>query len=685
MVLTIIDVPVLAEGNNVAKIGDTEYESLTGAINDVGNDETTITLLQSTNESITIPASKNITLDLNEKTLTNIAGEDTVTVDLGATLTITGNGVVDNITHAKAAIYNNGTTILKGGSYTRSREASTTTDNANGNSYYNILNHGQMTIEDGVSVTSTGAFSSLIDNGYYQYTNNDSRVGYVSDTGQEHPTLTINGGSFSGGINTVKNDDGAYLIVNGGTFENTTQTIIQNNNVATINDGIFVSNNEGCIHNRSWSAANNEGVLEINGGSFTGSTYVVRSTLEYGNGSTAKFTINDGIFNGPVKVDQDGLKLEISGGEYSADVSEYVVEDKLSIAVTASKNTTYYVGTKAENAVTSAKEGDTIVLVKGAELNNVPAGVTIENKTGSDIKVNGMEVKNENDITIHSYASAWTSDANNHWHACTVKGHTDVADKAVHTASDWKVVKEATTTSEGSKQKVCTICGKVLETTSIPKVTTPTTATDKPAATTATDKPVQPAVAKNQVVLPKVKASKTSNKLTWSKVKDADGYYVYAAKCNTKNKKYSLKKVKEIKSAKTVTYTHKKLKKNTWYKYQVAAYKKVNGKKVVIGKSLTLHSLTSGSKTYTNPSKVTVSKTTFSLKKGKTATIKAKMVLPKNKKTKNHVAKIRYVVSDKTICTVSANGKIKAKKKGTCTVYAVTQNGMSKKIKVTVK
>lgn len=39
----------------------------------------------------------------------------------------------------------------------------------------------------------------------------------------------------------------------------------------------------------------------------------------------------------------------------------------------------------------------------------------------------------------------------------------------------------------------------------------------------------------------------------------------------------------------------------------------------------------------------------------------------------------------KRLAAVSKNGVIKAKKKGTCTFYAIAQNGVSKKMKVTVK
>ena len=98
-----------------------------------------------------VEANNKVTLNLNGKKLTNQAGANTIEVAAGGTLTIEGPGTVDNVSHQKAAV-NSGTVVLNGGTYTRSQENGTSAENSGSNSYYTILNHGTMTINEGVTV-----------------------------------------------------------------------------------------------------------------------------------------------------------------------------------------------------------------------------------------------------------------------------------------------------------------------------------------------------------------------------------------------------------------------------------------------------------------------------------------------------------------------------------------------------
>lgn len=185
-----------------------------------------------------------------------------------------------------------------------------------------------------------------------------------------------------------------------------------------------------------------------------------------------------------------------------------------------------------------------------------------------------------------------------------------------------------------------------------------------------------------------VVAKSSGSKVTasWGKVKGASSYVIYA---NYSSKK-TLKKIKTV-GRKTTSFNIKKLngrkfntKKNL--KFYVVAYKTVNGKKVKLAKSITAYAPGSKNSKYTNVTGVKVKKASFKLKKGKTAKIRAKLILQKKgKKPLKYGAKFRYVTSNAKVAKVSRKGKIKAVGKGKCTIYVYAVSGVSKKIKVTVK
>ena len=158
----------------------------------------------------------------------------------------------------------------------------------------------------------------------------------------------------------------------------------------------------------------------------------------------------------------------------------------------------------------------------------------------------------------------------------------------------------------------------------------------------------------------------------------AKGYIVYGAKVGSK-----FKKLAEL-SASKKTWTHKKLKKGTYYKYVVVAYKaKSNVKKVAATSKTAVMATTSGK--VTNAKSVKLSKTKVKLKKGKSLKLKATLVQAKKKLKLKKYKAVAFESSNSKIASVSKKGKVKAKKKGTCYVYACAQNGVCKRAKVTVK
>ena len=306
--------------NPVAQVGDQTYTSLSAAVKAVETNGTaTITLLKDTTEDITIPANKKVTLNLNGKKLTN-SSSDTITVETGAELTIEGTGTVDNVTHAKAALVNYGTAVLKGGTYTRSKEnPENNKDSAKGNSYYTILNDkgGHMTIQNGVEVTNVGHFSSMIRNG-------------GDGQSQEASKLQINGGTFSGGLNTVKNDEYGELTITGGSFSNTSQFVIMNWHKASLSGGTYETNEgaEAVLFTAKYLGDGAIGELTVKGGTYKCvDNQKLLCDRYYDNNTEYKGTAN------------------ITGGEFSSNPKDYKDYVDKSCKVFKVSNTKFMVAT----------------------------------------------------------------------------------------------------------------------------------------------------------------------------------------------------------------------------------------------------------------------------------------------------------------------------------------------------
>ena len=338
MVAVMLPVMAMAEGANVVSTPD----ALTAAVTKGGE----VTLGDNITASITIPKDKTVTLNLNGKTLTNEADMDTITVALGGTLTIEGTGTVDNDSHGRAAVYNNGTVTINGGTYTRSAEKGTgNPDSNNGNSWYTICNHGVMTVNAGATVKNKGTFSSVFENGYYSYTEKSERVGHVEGTNNAAPALTINGGTFEGGKITIKNDDGGILEINNGTFTNAWNRVVYNTNVATINGGSFScpATNEIAVDSNKLNDNLNKGVMTITGGTFDGK-------VTQSNGT---FTVSGGTFKKGVDESYivDGKKLDANGNVVPESITIIVPSDGGNTTTTPSTDNTKNPGTGANDFV----------------------------------------------------------------------------------------------------------------------------------------------------------------------------------------------------------------------------------------------------------------------------------------------------------------------------------------------
>lgn len=296
MVAVMLPVMAMAEGATVVKTKD----ELTAAVTKGGE----VTLGDNITASITIPADKTVTLNLGAFTLT---GDGDHTITNKGTLTVVGTGKVENTDGGKAALFNNVNAVanLNGGTF-------------EGNTWYVIKNLGTITM-NGASVTQNDAGSSAIDNGWYGNPGNDCNVthpgnGYTAK-------LTIANGNFSGGMNTVKNDDYGVLEISGGTFSNTNGPTVLNWNVATISGGEFKVNSTATsvIANGSYNNAADKGQLTITGGDFTSADGGRGALLGYGDGAPngGNLSITGGNFNGDLPgVGAYPYHIAITGGKF---------------------------------------------------------------------------------------------------------------------------------------------------------------------------------------------------------------------------------------------------------------------------------------------------------------------------------------------------------------------------------
>mgnify|MGYP004603499731 CR=1 FL=1 len=307
----------------VAAIGNVKYETLADAVA-AAQDGATIKILSNVTESIEIAAGKNITLDLNGKTLTNTGDANTITnngtleiVDSSADKT----GKVENANTSKAILFNAGgaTATLNGGTFERTESKT----------YYAIKNLGTMIINKGVTVKQFNESSSAVANGCAdssEYTGSDVK-------------LTINGGTFVQGLITIKNDECGVLEINGGSFKNIKGNYtVFNWNKAVINDGTFEAN------------------------------YVVGNG-KYNDNAVGDVDIKGGTFNGIICPDQpDGHPSEdisISGGTFSTNVNKYVADGYIAV-----ENDGKYTAKKSDIQVEdTAQAVSTTIALNGLEEN----------------------------------------------------------------------------------------------------------------------------------------------------------------------------------------------------------------------------------------------------------------------------------------------------------------------------
>ncbi len=380
LVLTMLPMTALAAEGNVAEVNGQGYSTLQAAINAVQT-AGTVKLLENVTESVTIPAGATITLDINGKTLVNSAvaqdntvpdGERKHTITNNGTLTIedsVGGGVVNNVSHGRAAIYNNGTIAeIKGGKFTRSVDNSTDATSAKGNSWYVVFNAESGSIEkiSGGEFLAVGNFSSLF--------RNSGMIGEIS------------GGTFTqNGFIAFKNE-GTVNKISGGTFSSRDESCIQNwGTIGEICGGTITAGRLGIWNFSSDKYSSPGKVGVISGGSISGTTAAIRLTdydKTYGSQASvtnqASASITGGSFSGELQIGEK-TKLSVSGGRFDQAVESKYLADSI-------------------NAVLKTNDGSKDLYTYFASMDEAVQAAEGTEGSVSNPKANGEKVQ----VTLHS-------------------------------------------------------------------------------------------------------------------------------------------------------------------------------------------------------------------------------------------------------------------------------------------
>lgn len=335
----------------VAEMGDKKFATVQAAIEAAGDEVATVTLLCSTVESVTIPSEKSIKLDLNGCTLVNSAVaqnmDDSQKADRHSTITNNGtlwiadssegDGVLDNVSHGVAALYNNGTAYVQSGAITRSVDVAQSASSLGdgGNSWYVVYNakDADLNITGGV-VMGISKYSSCVCN-----------VG----------NMTMGGGAIKQQDFIALKNEGT-LSFTGGTVTSDEQSL-QNWGNAMVSGGKL----DGQVTVLAWEkSAENEGTLAVRGNAeIDGGLVVVNYGGEAPKAPSATITenavVNGGLFtksgdsiganNNQAVSGKDKARIDVSGGTFDRVVSADHAADGYAPVTTPNSEGKYEVAT----------------------------------------------------------------------------------------------------------------------------------------------------------------------------------------------------------------------------------------------------------------------------------------------------------------------------------------------------
>lgn len=413
-----------AEGA-VAQVGEDTYADLQTAFTQAP-DGSTITVLADTDLSSDISfKGKNITLDINGKTVTFTGGKSLIAGKKAALTikdsTVTAAPAVDEdwkITYdsGRLVFEGNSTAVLAkdGGSVTLE---SGTIDSAYLGLYASagstVTMEGGYVIATEFAVSPQGSGATANINGGVAEARDNAVLAGNGSNGQGGTVMNVSGGTLIGHIKTdgytscgiyhpqegtlnvtggtIYSENGCGILMRGGDLNLSGGVIIASGDVETVGkvgDSRVVVGTSGVVFDKDagyYDAAHVK--VNISGEAVVVGAKEAVEVIDEKNADAAK-------------------QVEVIGGAFSSNVMAFVPQDKVAISYydDVEDETIYFVGTADEinEIVSEADDGDVITVLKGenVELEIFNPGVVIKNDTENDIVVNGATVKPEEYIEV---------------------------------------------------------------------------------------------------------------------------------------------------------------------------------------------------------------------------------------------------------------------------------------------
>ena len=222
-----------------------------------------------------------------------------------------------------------------------------------------------------------------------------------------------------------------------------------------------------------------------------------------GEGTTVEATNQSGAsqdFSNDATVKVENGRIDVSGGAWLIATNEFTNNSNLypsefknysyfSSAISGDTNAPCTVSITGENSRIKASAHNSKEYYntsmgqayRWADFDVAGAKIEVGNKSNSLTEGTVGDIEGHRYVTIsvptapaphtHTFGDTWTTDATNHWHACTASdcnGIDAIKDKAAHDYGDWIIDKKPTATEAGSRHKECTVCNYVMQTETIP-------------------------------------------------------------------------------------------------------------------------------------------------------------------------------------------------------------------------